>query len=143
MFKNLKNLGLLISLFAISAILATTLLWPAGIRLLSLVLVFLGIVAVITITVRRDFLDYQHDKATAAGLVRNILLDILGILITMVVVTLAAVAVGAMVARFVGNAWGGTPGIVAALAASLLVGWAVGLLVRWIWRILTVRPRTG
>ncbi len=141
--KSLKKSWPIISLLFILAILASLFFWPSITRLLSLIVMCVGLAAIITFTIQRQVQAHKQGKITRQVLVRNILVDVTGILFTMAAVILIAGKAGAYVGQAAGRAWGVTAGILASLAAGLVVGFGVSLLARWGWGKLTKSRRAG
>ncbi len=136
MLKTLEKSWPIISLLFILAILASLFFWPTTSRLLSLIVMGVGLAAIIAFTIQRQVQAHKQGKLTRQVLVRNIVVDVLGILLTMAAVILVAGKTGAYIGLVVGKAWGVTAGIL----SSLAVGFGVSLLARWGWRKLT-KPR--
>ncbi len=131
MLRTLEKSWPIISIVFILAILASLFFWPATTRLLSLIVMVVGLAAIITFTTRRHVQAQKQGKITRQMLARNIIVDVTGIFITMAAVILVAGKAGAYVGQAAGRAWGVTAGIIASLAAGLVVGFGVSLLARW------------
>jgi len=147
MIKRLKKHWPLISIFFTLVILASLFFWPGTTRLLSLIVMGLGILAIVTFTVRRHVQAHGQGRITRPVMARNIVVDLLGVLITMILVILVAGRTGACAGQMAGKAWGVPAGILSGLLAGLATGFGVGLFVRWMWGKLTKptlrRERSG
>ncbi len=119
--------------FFLASILASLFFWPSIARLLSLIVMVVGLAAIITFNVQRHIQVHRQGKISREVLARNIVVDVLGILLIMAAVILVAGKVGAYAGQAAGRAWGVTAGILSSLAAGLAVGFGVSLLVRWVW----------
>ena len=140
MLKNLEKSWPIISIVFILAILASLFFFPSITRLLSLIVMCVGLMAIITFTVQRQVQLHHQGKITRQALARNIVVDVTGILVTMAAVILVAGKAGAYVSQAATKAWGVTAGILLSLAAGLAAGFGVSLLARWGWGKLT-KPR--
>jgi len=147
MLKTLEKSWPIISIFFTFAILASLFFWPGTTRLLSLLVMGLGLLAIVTFTVRQHVQAHRQGKITRPVLARNIVVDLLGVSITMILVILIAGRTGTYAGQMAGKAWGVTAGILSGLLAGLVTGFGVGLFVRWIWGKLTKptlrRERSG
>jgi hypothetical protein len=140
MIRTLEKSWLYVSILLILALVAALLFWKSATRWIAIVLIGLSIIAALV------FATAKHVRARRQGLItlpvmwRNILVDGLGVLLSMAAVILVAGKVAGTVTQYASNSWGVTAGILAALAVGLVVGFGVNLLVRWVWGLLT-RPR--
>ena len=140
MLKRIEKYWPLISLSLLLAILASLFFWPASIRPLSLIVMGTSLGAVIAFTIRRYVQAHREGKITRQRLVRGILVDVPGILLTMTAAILAGGEAGAYAGQVIGKAaesqragWGVPAGILAGMLVGILAGLIVGLLARWIW----------
>jgi ribose/xylose/arabinose/galactoside ABC-type transport system permease subunit len=140
MFNKFEKSWPFVSIALILAILASLFFWPGVTRLLSGIVIGLGLVAVLAFTVRRPVEAHRQGRMSLPEMWRNIIIDVLGVLVAMTAVILAAGWVARAVARAAGKAWGNAAGILAAVLVGLVIGFTVGFLVRWLWGLLT-RPR--
>jgi hypothetical protein len=140
MFNKLEKSWPFVTTALILAILASLFFWPGVTRLLSGIVIGLGLVAVLAFTVRRPVEAHRQGRMSLPEMWRNIIIDVLGVLVAMTAVILAAGWVARAVARAAGKAWGNAAGILAAVLVGLVIGFTVGFLVRWLWGLLT-RPR--
>ena len=137
MLKKLERIWPFFSILLLLVILASLFLLPKATRLLSLLAMGLGLAAIIAFSVGKQVRACRAGKITRPALIRNIIVDVSGILITMAVVILISSKVTALAAQAAGKAWGVTAGILSALGAGLAVGFGVGSLVGWGWGKLT------
>ncbi len=148
MLKTLEKSWPIISILLIIAILASLFFWPSITQPLSLIVMGAGLAAIITFTIQRHVQAHREGKITRQMLARNLVVDVLGILVTMTAViastslstSLVAGKAGAYVGQAAGRAWGVTAGVLSSLVAGLVMGFGVSLLVRWGWGKLT-KPR--
>lgn len=142
MLRTIEKNWPFISIMFFIAISASLFLWPGVTRTLSLIVIGLSLVAVLALTVRRPVEAYRQGRLPLPEMRRNITVDVLGVLVSMAAVILAAGWVAGTVARAAGKAWGNMAGILAAVLVGLVIGIAVSFLVRWLWGLLT-RPKRG
>ncbi len=140
MLKTLEKSWPILSVVFILFILASLFFWSSITRLVSLIVMAVGLAAIITFTIQRYVQVHKQGKITHQVLVRNILVDVTGILLTMAAIILLAGKASAYVGQAAAKSWGVTAGILLSLAAGLVVGFGVSLLVRWGWGKLT-KPR--
>jgi hypothetical protein len=140
MIRTLKKSWLYISILLILALVASLLFWKSAARWVAIVLIGLSIIVALVFATHKHVQARKEDQISNSVMWRNILVDGLGVLISMAAVILVAGRIAVLVARFAMNAWGLVAGILAALAVGLVVGFGVNLLIRWIWGLL-IRPR--
>jgi membrane-bound metal-dependent hydrolase YbcI (DUF457 family) len=140
MLKRIEKYWPFISLLLLAVILAFQFFRPADIRPLSLIVMGVGLGAVIAFTTQRHVQAHREGKTTRQALVRDILVDVLGALLTMALVILAGGRAGVYAGQVIGReaeairaGWGIPAGILAGVLAGLMVGFCVGWLVQKIW----------
>lgn len=122
MFKQLEKHRMLISLVLTALALTTLFLWPAYSRQVSMVILLTGISMAMAFIVRAHWKAYRQEECTREKMVRNLSLDLIGLLLTMAA------------AIFAGGAAGGWAGMQAGMWVGLLEGFAVGFLAAWVVR---------
>ena len=139
MLKTLEKSWPIISIVFTLLILASLFFLPGATRVLSLAVMFLGIIAILTFTVRRHVQAHRQGRITRPAMRRNIIIDLFGLLITMAIVILVAGMAGTSAVlrlaqdQAAGQAWGMTWGVLAGLLAGIAAGVLVSLFVRWGW----------
>ncbi len=116
MLNRIEKCWPLISILFLVVILASLFFWPATTRLLSLIVMAVGLAAIITFTIRRHVRVYKQGNIKRQELARSIVVDVTGILLTMAAVILIAGKAGAYVGQAAGQAWGVTAGILLVLS---------------------------
>jgi hypothetical protein len=140
MLKTIEKIWPWISILLFIAILASLFLWPGATRTLSLVVIGAGLVAVLAFTIRRPVEAYRQGRLPLAAMRRNLVVDVLGVLLSMAAVILVAGKVAGTLAQAAGRAWGLAAGVLAAVLSGLAIGYLVSFAVRWLWGLLT-RPK--
>jgi len=128
-----------IFLFLLLVILVLTLaawLFPAAAPALAIGLVLISLGFAIFAAVRKHRTAYLLGRITRSAYVRNIFLDVAGMLL--------AVACAGLLGRYVAQMLAGPTDnalirMVAGILIGMLVGIAAGLLVNWAWRRLLVK----
>jgi hypothetical protein len=146
MIKTLENFWAPISIVLIFAILASLFLWPAIAQPLMWIVIIFGTSVAVILAVNRHYRKYLQGNHDRMKLVRNVSLDVLGILLAIGGAIWLAGIVAARVVPAAANAiesvqpgMGYLAGIVAGLISALAVGLGVGFLVRWVWGKLMAR----
>jgi fructose-specific phosphotransferase system IIC component len=140
MIKKLEKYWPFISILLILVIVASLFFWKSASRWISIVLIGLSVTAALVFVVRKYVQAQKQGKISLPLMWRNIIVDILGVLVSMATVILVAGKVAGVIAQPIGNTWGVTAGILCALLAGLVAGFGINLMVRWAWGLLT-RPR--
>ncbi|HTX91800.1 MAG TPA: hypothetical protein VMC09_11365 [Anaerolineales bacterium] len=140
MIQKLEKAWPYISILLILALVAALFFWQPAARGMAYLLVGLSVLAALAFLVFKPVQAYRAGRLSRPAMRRAILVDGLGLLLSLAAVILAAGKLAGLVARAAGNAWGATAGTLSALTAALVAGLAVGLPVRWAWGALT-RPR--
>jgi hypothetical protein len=104
---------------------------------LSIILIGLSVAIALVFVIQKQIQAQKQGKISLPVMWRNIVVDVLGILVSMAAVIWVACMVTGKVAQAAGKAWGVNAGILSALVAGLVVGVVVSLLVRWVWGLLT------
>jgi hypothetical protein len=134
MLKTLEKNWPYLSILLLLILLAVPFMWPQATATLGVIAVVLGVGAVIVFRVAGHVRAHREGKLDRAGLTRNILVDVPGLLLTMAAAALAGRAAGQFAGEAAGKAgWGQLGEILAALLAGLVVGVVVGLLVKALW----------
>jgi len=132
MITQIEKFWPFLSILFIIVIAISMSVWPAGTRLLSVIIMGLSLTAIVTFTIRRQVQAYRDGKISRPVLARNIVVGVTDILMTMVLVVIASILVTGRVAQAAGKVWGTTVGILSTLVMGLVVGLAVSLFVRWV-----------
>jgi fructose-specific phosphotransferase system IIC component len=140
MIKQLEKYWPYISILLILAIVASLFYWKSATQLLSIILIGVSVVAVLIFVIQKQIQAQKQGKISLTVMRRNILVDVLGVLISMAAVILVAGKVAGVIVQPIGNVLGGTAGILCALVAGLVAGIGINLVVQWVWRSLT-KPR--
>jgi fructose-specific phosphotransferase system IIC component len=140
MIKQLEKYWPYISILLILAIVASLFYWKSATQLLSIILIGVSVVAVLIFVIQKQIQAQKQGKIYLTVMRRNILVDVLGVLISMAAVILVAGKVAGVIVQPIGNVLGGTAGILCALVAGLVAGIGINLVVQWVWRSLT-KPR--
>src|SRR5690242_11801710 len=134
MLKTLEKNWPYLSILLLLVLLAAPFAWPQATSTLGIIAIILGVGAVIVFRVAGHVRAYREGKLERAGLARNILVDVPGLLLTMAAAALAGRAAGQFAAEAAGNAgWDGLAQLLSALLAGLAAGMAVGLGVKAVW----------
>jgi len=133
MIKILEKSWPIISIVFTLLILASLFFLPGATRALSLAVMFLGIIAILTFTVRRHVQAHRQGRITRPAMRRNLLVDLTGLLLTMAAVIYIAGLAGTAAGQAAGQAWGADAGIVSGLLAGIAAGLLVSLFLRWGW----------
>jgi hypothetical protein len=148
MLKILEKHWPTISILLIIALLACLLFWPGVSRPLGLAVLVLSVGMAILFTALKHVRAWRQGQLERAGLIRNLAVEISGILLTFAVVWLIAGRVVQSIGLLAANAaelrWPGAGaglGLLAGLLAGLLLGIGIGLLVQSTWGRLVKRPR--
>jgi cytochrome bd-type quinol oxidase subunit 2 len=144
MLKTIEQHWPKISIILILVILASLFFWPGITRSLGMIGMFFALMMTTAFLVRGRVQAYRKDQSDSAALMRNIAIDLLGMLVALAVVSLAAGAVIQVVGGMAGTAaeqawpgWGVAAAILAGLMAGIIVGAAVGFVVKLAWGKLT------
>jgi hypothetical protein len=140
MIKQLEKYWPYISILLILAIVASLFYWKSATQLLSIILIGVSVVAVLIFVIQKQIQAQKQGKISLTVMRRNILVDVLGVLISMAAVILVAGKVAGVIVQPIGNVLGGTAGILCALVAGLVAGIGINSVVQWVWRSLT-KPR--
>ena len=129
-----------VSLVLIIILLVSLLFWPVSSRPLGLAVLVLAIGIAILFTIRKHWNAYQAGVLSRTQLTRNIAVDVLGIFITISIISFLGGLAGQYVGFLAGNAaevrWpgvGAVVGIIAAILSAFVVGYGVRLLVGSTW----------
>jgi len=146
MFTFLKKYWPYLSLILIIALLASLFFWPALSSPLGMTVLVLAVGIAIVFTVRRHWNAYKNGELTRAKLARNIAIDVLGILITISLISFLGGLAGQYVGFLAGNAaevrWpgvGAVVGIITAILSAFVVGFGVRILMGWTWGRLSAK----
>ena len=150
MFSFIQKYWPFVSLILISLLLASLFFWPALSSPLGMIVLVLAVGIAIIFTVRRHWNAYKNDELTRTQLTRNIAVDVLGIFITISIISFLGGLVGQYVGFLAGNAaevrWpevGAGVGIIAAILSAFVIGFGVRLLMGWTWGRLSISARPG
>ena len=116
MFKYIKKRPSLMAFLLTVSVLVTMLTWPVHIRLTSMLVLLISIGTTTGFIIKNHWLAYQQAECTREKMTRNLILDLLGLLLTM----------GA--AMYVGRLAGGYFGFHAGFWIGLLAGFVGGFL---------------
>ena len=135
-----------LSLILIIALLASLFFWPALSSPLGMAVLVLAVGIAIVFTVRRHWNAYKNGELTRTQLTRKIAVDVLGILITISLISFLGGLAGQYVGFLAGNAaevrWpgvGAVVGIIAATLSAFVVGFGVRMLMGWTWGRLSIK----
>lgn len=137
MLVKLERVWPFISMGLLLALLAVSIFRPAVVGIASWTMIGLSLAAVLAFTIRKPVEAHRQGRIDGGLMRRLLLVDLSGLLISMLAVSLTAGIVTRMVASAAGEAWGVTAGLLAALAAGLVVGVVIGLQMRRLWQKLT------
>jgi hypothetical protein len=137
-----------ISILLILALLVCLLFWPGVARPLGLTVLLLSLVAGLTFATQKHVRAWRQGRLERAGLVRNLSVELSGILLIFAAVWLIVGRVARSAGLLAANAaelrWPGAGaglGLLAGLLTGLLLGIGIGLLVQSTWGRLVKRPR--
>src|SRR5258708_2274809 len=140
MLKTLEKNWPYLSILLLLILLAVPFVWPQTASLLGVIAVVISVGALVVFSVAGHVRAYRAGELDRAGLVRNILVDLPGLLLTMAAAALAGRAAGQFAGEAAGKAaenawpgWGAMTGVLAALLAGMVVGIIVGVLVKGTW----------
>jgi hypothetical protein len=147
MLKTLEQYWSKISMLLILVILASLFFWPGITHSFGMIGMFFALTMTVVFLVRGHVQAYRRDQSDRVTLMRNIAIDLLGMLVALLVVSLFTGAVvqaaGRMVGPIVEHSWPGF-GVIAEILSGLLVGviagTVVGFAVKLAWGKLT-KPR--
>jgi hypothetical protein len=148
MLKHIEKHWPTVSILLLFALLACLLFWPGISRPLGLTALLLSFVAGLTFATQKHVRAWRRGQLDRAGLLRNLAVELSGILLTFAVVWLIVGRVARSAGLLAGNAiesyWPGMGaglGLLAGLLTGLLLGIGFGLLVQSTWGRLVKRPR--
>ena len=148
MLKTLKKHWGKVSILLIVIILASLFFWPGITRPLGMACMLLVLVMVSAFIVQEQVEAYKQEQFDRVALMRNIAMDLLGLLIALTIISLVVGVVVPMIGGMAGMAaaniwpdWGVAVAILTGLLAGILVGIAVGFAVRLAWGKLTKSSR--
>jgi hypothetical protein len=138
----------LISLLLLLALLACLLFWPGVARPLGLTVLLVSLTASILLVTQKHVRAYRKGQLEWATLVRNLAVEISGVLLTFVAIWFVAgrvvQSVGLAVGTLADVRWPGSgtvAGLLAGVLVGLMIGLAVGGLVQTTWGRLVKHPR--
>jgi hypothetical protein len=148
MFTPLKKYWPPISILLLLALLACLIFWPSLARPLGLTVLLVSLTVGMLLVSQKHLRAYRKGQLDRSSLVRNLAVEISGVLLTFAAVLFLAGRVAQTAGLAVGSAaevrWPGS-GMVVSLLAGVLVGLMVGLAVGWLvqttWGRLVKRPR--
>jgi hypothetical protein len=123
-FRLLEKYWPFISIGLFAFLLASLFFWPEHSRLVALTILILGAGIAIALNISRYVQAYRQAWLENNSLARNILLDLLGLLLTIG----AASYLGAMAGR-----WASNYGLWTGLATGMIVGFVGALGVKTLW----------
>jgi hypothetical protein len=146
--KLLEKYWPLISILLLLALLACLLFWPGIARPLGLTVLLVSLTVGMLLVSQKHLRAYRQGQLDRPALVRNLAVEISGVLLTFAAVLFLAGRVAQTAGLAAGSAaevrWLGS-GTVAGLLAGVLVGLVLGLAVGWLvqvtWGRLVKRPR--
>ena len=124
MIKKLEKTWPFISIPLIFVLVASLFYWKSATRVMSMILIGLSVVVALVFVIQKQFWVQKQGKISLAVMWHNIIVDVLGIFITMAAVILVACKAGAYVGQAAGRVWGETAGILSSLTAGLVAGFA-------------------
>jgi len=122
MLKHLKKQQVTFFLISSLLLVAGFLFWPTHLKLLSMFMFLLSTGMAAIITYRKHQEAHRQAECTREKMIRNLILDLLGLLVTM----------GA--AMYIGRFAGGYFGVHSGFWIGLLAGFAGGFLAAWVAR---------
>ena len=122
MFKYFKKHRTFIAIILLSILLTTFLFLPTQTQVVSMLMVLISIGIVTVIIFEKHWIAYQQAECTREKMIRNLALDLLGLLFTM------------GVAMYIGRLAGGYFGIHAGFWFGLFAGFLVGFVAAWVVR---------
>jgi uncharacterized membrane-anchored protein len=129
MLTTLEKRWPLISLVLLLALLASLFLWPAARSPLTTTLLIIALGMALFFVVHRQVQAYREGKASRGRLVRNLAVEVGGILLSMAL----AMFLSRLVVTYVGAYLSGLWGLVLGLLAALVIGALAGMLVQRTW----------
>lgn len=140
MIKTLEKHWLFISILFVAAILASLFFWPAISRPLGMFILIVSVVMVIVFAVWQRIRDYRGGRIDNLGLLRNVAIDLLGILLVMTIAVFSGRLAGTLAVQAASGwaavRWSGnevSAGVLAGIATALAVGLCVGWVVQSLW----------
>jgi hypothetical protein len=140
MLKTLEQHWPKISIILILVILASLFFWPGITDSLGMIALFFALAMTVIFLVRGRVQAYRQGQLDRVGLMRNIAIDLLGMLVALVIISMVAGLVIQVVGGMAGPAveqvwpgWGMAAAILSGLLAGMLVGAAVGFVVKLAW----------
>jgi len=128
MFKTLESHWLFISISLLLILLAVLFFMPSISGTISVATLLVSLGMAIVFIVRRQLKSYRSGKTNRAGMLRNITVEIFGLLLTIALAFLIVVhVIGIM------NLSSGLWEMGIAIALSLLIGLVIGWLVKVTW----------
>jgi hypothetical protein len=124
MLKHLEKYRILISIIITAVTLSFLIFWPMYSRTVSQVVFLTSISMAIAFLARKHWQAYVQAECTREKMIRNMSLDLIGLLLTMAA------------AIYAGGQAGGWAGLRLGLWAGLAVGFATGFLAAWVVRSL-------
>lgn len=150
MLKTIEKNWPYVSILLLLALLAAPFAWPQTAGALGTVAILLSVGALVAFSVSGQLRAYHAGGLDRAGLTRNILVEVPGLLLSMAVAALAGRAAGQLAgaaavpaAESAWPGWGGLAGLLVALLVGMLVGILVGLLVKGSWGKLLKTKQPG
>ena len=135
MLKKFQNNASAISVFLLIALIIALFVSPPSARLLSTIIIVLGISTAILFTVHTNWQKHKENKLTRPEFMRNTIIDLLGLALVMG----AAVWFGRLTGYYVGRVLGNLAGIIVAM----IVGAAVAFVVKKLWGKVVEPMRAG
>jgi hypothetical protein len=114
-----------ISLALLAALIVSLLLYPEATSWLSLILLLSSLVMAFSFAIQKHMGPYRRGQINGLQFTRNMLLDILGLLLTVA----AASHLGGMAGTRLGTSFGLWAGLIAGILCAFLAAW----LVRKLW----------
>ena len=147
MITKLEKHLTIIFIILLLAILACFLLWPSMAQTLAWILALSGVVLTTVFIARKYYLSYQQGRITHKEMIRDIVFELLGIVVTIgVAVWMAGKAMARIIPAVyeatlsIRPGWVPIAGVLAGLFVALCVGLGVGLVMRWVLRKLMKSP---
>ncbi len=129
MLKTLQKHAPTISILLLVVLLVALLFYPASSSIISTVMIVFGIGAAIAFVVHGNWEKHKEGELSKANFLRNTVLDLLGLALTMGV----AMWLGRLAGGYAGQNWG----MLAAIVVGIAVGFGVALLVHKLWGKIT------
>jgi hypothetical protein len=128
MFKTLESHWLFISLLLLLILLAVLIFMPSMSGAFSIAALLVSLSMAIAFIIRRQMKSYRSGKTDRAGMLRNIFVEIFGLLFT---IALAFLIVASLIETM--NLSSGLWETGIAIALSLLIGLVIGWLIKVTW----------